>query len=571
MKKRTLIPVAIVVASGAVAIGLLLSRTRTASPSFVPLLQGVTQQPAASGSFRLVCVDSDERQSTIWAAPPDAVNSSRQRLLTVDHPAGYPITAALSPASQLVAYSNMSTTEHPEFNGSLWIADVNLEKPSGQRRQIDQQIDHGWAPRWSPDGKVIAYLKTIRGTRDEEGYHDLYVADAAGNKRLLYSGKGALDVLPIGWTPDGGGIYIDRIEDEGEQLCRIDVRSGELSQIAQVSDGISWNLTVSPDGKYVVGSILSDREKGKYSLISISTETGAKEVLEKDAPSHYTAIWTPDSKTVTTSNPLPDAGAKRLLNLSIEEQSGKAPRVSKTDQLTIDWPTPDRAAPAGWAPNLNWAVVKIYRESGVELGIVRNSSSTLELIRTSGWLDYLGWINAGTPQTTPTLQPRGISFMSPSRSLAAVAVGERAVRSWKLPDPQIGSPGFKESDSINTIRIIFSRAVSQDGFGSGGKLQNVTIERLDAGGAPGPILGTASIENDHSAVRVTIIRPKIFVAGSYRLVIHGNGDAIVKAEDDSSPLDGDFDGKAGGDFVLTFSVAGLNVTGPQILTHRPPK
>ena len=74
------------------------------------------------------------------------------------------------------------------------------------------------------------------------------------------------------------------------------------------------------------------------------------------------------------------------------------------------------------------------------------------------------------------------------------------------------------------------------------------------GGTP-PVIGIARVEVSLAdPMLVTITTPAPLAPGVYRLVVHGDG-AHVLADVDAQALDGDGDGREGGDFSLQFSTA----------------
>jgi dipeptidyl aminopeptidase/acylaminoacyl peptidase len=99
-------------------------------------------------------------------------------------------------------------------------------------------------PRWSPDGRHLAFLS------DATGWLTLWVADA--------DGRDARPVLPDGhevggptwghgqrsfvWSPDGGALAFIRNEDGFAQLCTVGVQSGHVTPIARGwHAGLDWH------------------------------------------------------------------------------------------------------------------------------------------------------------------------------------------------------------------------------------------------------------------------------------------------------------------------------------------
>ena len=81
------------------------------------------------------------------------------------------------------------------YAGDLWIA----SREGGAARRLTSHVGDEVFPKFSPDGKWIAF------TGEYEGNPDVYVVSAEGGepKRLTYHPSN--DIV-LGWTPDGKNI-----------------------------------------------------------------------------------------------------------------------------------------------------------------------------------------------------------------------------------------------------------------------------------------------------------------------------------------------------------------------------
>ena len=112
----------------------------------------------------------------------------------------------LSPDGRTAAFAVWSVDgESNEYRGAIWLAPVDGSAPatrftSGTKRDA--------TPRWSPDGKRLAF------TSKRDGEHmDLYVIPVSGGEpgRLTTSKE---DVAEPAWSPDGSHIaYVSRVPD----------------------------------------------------------------------------------------------------------------------------------------------------------------------------------------------------------------------------------------------------------------------------------------------------------------------------------------------------------------------
>ena len=116
----------------------------------------------------------------------------------------------ISPDGRWIAYvrrSNDIMTDRAR--SSIWLIDT----ASGEQRPLITGSGNHFSPRWSPDGKRLAYASTSEG-----GSPQLYV-------RWMDSGQSArITGLPdspqgINWSPDGKRIaYLMNVPDEGTKL-----------------------------------------------------------------------------------------------------------------------------------------------------------------------------------------------------------------------------------------------------------------------------------------------------------------------------------------------------------------
>ncbi|MCK4771878.1 MAG: protein kinase [Candidatus Latescibacteria bacterium] len=85
---------------------------------------------------------------------------------------------------------------------------VQMNPNNGIAEGLEWLLDNGSMPRWSPDGRYLAYQGTSRSHRTP----DIYVVDNnANDKRRILSG------YLLGWSSNPSYLYYNRI-DEGEQI-----------------------------------------------------------------------------------------------------------------------------------------------------------------------------------------------------------------------------------------------------------------------------------------------------------------------------------------------------------------
>ncbi|MEA3238486.1 MAG: S9 family peptidase [Candidatus Bipolaricaulota bacterium] len=188
----------------------------------------------------------------------------------------------ISPCGDLVVYCEHSVDEKPEKKyAHLWAVSLL----DGEPRQITYGKQSDTAPRFSPDGKMIAFLSN----REDEKQSQIYLLPIDGGEaRRLTDLKGTIE--SFSWSPDGAHLLlqfrakdpeeIEREEDEAKKklgaVCReitrvfykedgvgylpharrhlwvVDAKTGELRQITEGDVFDEWDPAWSPDGEKIV-------------------------------------------------------------------------------------------------------------------------------------------------------------------------------------------------------------------------------------------------------------------------------------------------------------------------------
>ncbi|MGH7546922.1 MAG: prolyl oligopeptidase family serine peptidase [Gemmatimonadales bacterium] len=135
----------------------------------------------------------------------------------------------LSPDGKWVAYTvTESSLKDNRGTTRIWLAEV----ASGETRRLTQGPGSDRQPRWSPDGKALAFVST------RQNGPQLWVLPVAGGeaRRLTNLADGVSDPL---WLPDGSGLIVTAdIKWPADQ--EIDRRNGDLPTEAKIWTGLFW-------------------------------------------------------------------------------------------------------------------------------------------------------------------------------------------------------------------------------------------------------------------------------------------------------------------------------------------
>jgi dipeptidyl aminopeptidase/acylaminoacyl peptidase len=135
----------------------------------------------------------------------------------------------LSPDGRWVAYTVSTPSLQDNRNVSrIWVAEV----ATGRSRQLTGGPGSDRQPRWSPDGKTLAFIAT------REGGAQVWLLPVGGGdaRKLSTLADGASD--PV-WLPDGSGLLVvSDIKWPADQ--EIDRRNGPFPTEARIWNGLLW-------------------------------------------------------------------------------------------------------------------------------------------------------------------------------------------------------------------------------------------------------------------------------------------------------------------------------------------
>jgi hypothetical protein len=152
---------------------------------------------------------------------------------------------ALSPDGSKVAFAVDKAGSSFLYLSDLdWSADEPLGAPK-KLVDAEHRYDQVYTPRWSPDGKRIAFSVWSEG-----GYRDIRVVDVATGKLTELMHDRALDTGPT-WSPDGKRLFFSSDRSGVANIYAYDFATGATSQITNVVMG-AYQPEISPDGRWLV-------------------------------------------------------------------------------------------------------------------------------------------------------------------------------------------------------------------------------------------------------------------------------------------------------------------------------
>lgn len=189
-------------------------------------------------------------------------------------------------------------------HGNLGVYDMN----SGEYRAITS--DGTWyrpiqfagaISIWSPDGKQIAYSWYKGG---EKAVEELRIVNVDGGEpRILDSSSETTGVsYPQAWTSDGKFILVHKqpaVDSGTDRIVLVNVETGSNKDIKALPDGVhTWDMSLSPDGKYIVYETFTLENKTLRNLHIVSTDGRFDQPLIEHPADDHRPFWTPDGNGV---------------------------------------------------------------------------------------------------------------------------------------------------------------------------------------------------------------------------------------------------------------------------------
>lgn len=274
-----------------------------------------------------------------FVAPAVAAATAERRLLTADdinavHEVSDP---QLSPDGQWVAYAvRTADPVKDKRNTHLWMASWD----GTQSLQLTYSDESEHTPRWSPDGRYIAFL-TARGEDDPP--EQVWVLDRQGGEARPLTGFNG-DVVDFSWSPDGKKLALTvRDEDPRKQVG---------------SDKDKTPPPIVIDRFYFKEDVSGYLGAQRQHLYVFDMATRKAENLTPGRFNESLPSWSPDgSRIAFLSNRSEDADRNNEFGLyTIEPRAGATPRLLTKFQ-----------GDAGDSP---WMSTPTWRPDGREIAFV---------------------------------------------------------------------------------------------------------------------------------------------------------------------------------------------------------
>ncbi len=346
------------------------------APEVIPTLAG----PFPSGPKVVYSENIHDGGVTFWAASP--INPAyRTPLAKGSDPNDFGVHAALSPDGKMIAYTAL-----PEWNyDNRLAADLWLVTTDGnEQRLLAEGVDLGGPsyPYWSPDSRYIAFVRSSeRSTETEDIYETTaWMIDIITGEEIKveHPDSNKKSAWPIGWASDGAGFYY---RSQGDVYFFSKKTNTSTFIVSLPTSTLGCNL--SPDSSQILCSVMTNREKGIYELVTLFLQDReSPKVIKQFQGENFTSLWGPHNQAITISENLP---AMESTTLQIIEADTKS-------AIDLKLQTSGNYFPRSWSPDGTWLAAQSLSESHGDLYFFSNNGQTVNHLPTQGATDVLGWL-----------------------------------------------------------------------------------------------------------------------------------------------------------------------------------
>jgi Tol biopolymer transport system component len=262
---------------------------------------------------------------------------------------------------------------HPLACMSRLVADgpwqlLLLDPLSGDQLRLTETTSNERTPRWSPDGRRLAFVS------DRDGNREVYVMDVAlalgsdtTSERALInvSQHKAPDWQPA-WSPDGSRLAFASYRDDNWELYLVDADGSNLMRLTVHAEN-DFSPSWSPDGRRLV---FASRRFQDADLFVVDTATGELTQLTTGTRNEFDPAWSPNGEWIAYVTQLGDQGDVFVMRADGSE----ATNLTNSPYANDFQPT--------WSPDSEWLTFVSYTtaEGDHDLWQMRRDGSELSVL-----------------------------------------------------------------------------------------------------------------------------------------------------------------------------------------------
>ncbi|MEP6989003.1 MAG: hypothetical protein ABI970_25595, partial [Chloroflexota bacterium] len=154
-----------------------------------------------------------------------------------------------------------------------------------QVKQLTDNRNNNGSAEWSPDGTQIAFNAI------QDNQREIFVMDADGNNLRRVTHRPGNDYAPH-WLADSKSLIFSS-DQKGYNIFNLDVATGVIRNLTNLTDSGAWNPVVSPDGTQIAYPTGVDPVSGADHIDVLTLATGEVDELTGVGATAYALAWRP--------------------------------------------------------------------------------------------------------------------------------------------------------------------------------------------------------------------------------------------------------------------------------------
>lgn len=419
------------------------------------------------------------RTIPFWAAACGALLAQSQRPMTLVDIINMPLVSdpqLSQDGRQIVFVKSEANWKADRRIGHIW----RIQADGSGLTQMTSGTDGENSPRWSPDGKTIAFIAK-RGTEPEAVAQILLISTAGGEAQPLTTHVTA--VSNIQWSKDGASIYFRAADPKPEeQKAREKLKDDVFMFDEDFQQQHLWNVAIAGKAEHRI-------TQGAYSVLAYQLSPDGKRIVFHRAPSpqledsDQSEVWVSDAD---------GSNGKEITHNSVQESdAGLSPdgaQVLFLAQANQKFETYYNAkifvAPSGGGsarllmPDLPYEVEKAsWSKDGKSIYFLANMGVHAEVFKvsaqggkpeqlTNGKHGITNWTMSGDANTQvftayEMTSPGEIWILQSGSPRKVTAIYEQMVREFKLPRQE--KVEWKGADGITVEGLLYYPLDYQEG------------------------------------------------------------------------------------------------------------
>jgi TolB protein len=323
-----------------------------------------------------ILYSTDRDESDLWSVKLDHPKESQLTSGT-----GIELWPDIAPDGETVAFqATHATTNAKPFNCLI------LAKSLKSDTAPTQLAPDGFAPLWSPDGRHVAFLRSI------DGNNDLWTVHATGGDAKPLTTGGITFVgytwLPYNrmqtqdfqWSPDSGRLIYCATTSGVANVWQIGIDGSGPTQLSDNSDAnmLVFNPTWSPDGNRVAWLARSTGQKQASWSIWLLAEGQKKQLFQSDSVLGVVGWSQSGQELIVKSVPGQGGPSATPVDVSLFAMSVRDGKQRSLGQLHATYFQNIKLAPAG-----NQIAFVTRQEATDSLQVIAVTGGTTKTITTS--------------------------------------------------------------------------------------------------------------------------------------------------------------------------------------------